>query len=261
MKNHLVLSNLNVPALSDEIRQKYTRDEIQIRAWLAQKRSKDTRRVYTSEVRAFFKLFPGLMLEEITTPHLAAFISKKSHLSYSAQAQAKNVMSSLLKYLVKSHYLSKDVSLALDPVKVPEQIGFRFLTREEVNRLLECSERLKKRDELLIKFYFFTGARAKEAMNLKWSHLKPGEKKVQINLIGKGFKTRAVSISHDMYEKLLLLKDQRSEYVFHSAKEPYLALSTRQVLRIVKKAASLAKLSKKVSTHFIRHAHAAYFLI
>lgn len=259
--SNLIVTYPKTSELSDELRAQYTQDEIQIRSWLAQKRSKETRRIYLREVRAFFRLFPGLRLEEISTAHLAAFITQKNHLSYSSQAQSKNAMSSLLKYCVKSQYLNKDVSLALDPVKVPEQIGFRFLSKEEVERLLDSAKGLKRRDELLVRFYFLTGARAKEAVSLKWTHMKPGENKVQVSLIGKGFKARAVSISFELYEALLELKSERSEYVFHSNKEPYSALSTRQALRVVKKAASLAKLSKKVSTHFLRHAHASISLL
>jgi integrase/recombinase XerD len=250
-------------AVSDPRQNEYLHEELHIRAWLLQKRSLETKRNYSREIRSFLGMYPELMLKHVSTAHMVAFLSKRSHLSASAQNLSKNVLSSLFRYCVKIGYLDRNPADALDSIRVPQQLAYRSLSEDEVRRLLRAAKSFKKRDYLLIKFLFMTGTRRLEAVSVRWQHFRIDENVAKLIIVGKGQKVRTLNLGLDLYEELISLKKESmhsQDYVFTSQEEPYGHLSTTQAWRIVKRAAKLAGLPARISPHFFRHAHATISL-
>jgi site-specific recombinase XerD len=249
---------------SDILYADFLQEELHVRSWLNQKRSSGTKRNYEREIKSFFAQFPGLMMRDTKSAHVIAFLTKRAHLSASAQNLSKNTVSSLFRYCVKIGYILKNPVDALDPIRVPEKIAFRSLGANEIERLLAVSQSMRARDCLLIKLLFFTGMRVTEARLLTWASARQQGEQVQLTVIGKGKKVRSVLIDLSFWRELESLREarnaKREDFIFISQKEPYSAISSTQVWRIVKEAVLLSKLPADVSPHWLRHAHATLSL-
>jgi len=82
-----------------------------------------------------------------------------------------------------------------------------------------------------------------------------------LTIYGKGGKTRIVLLSPKMWKELLTLDEQRDPNtpIFKSRKKKGHLIPT-QIHRIVRSAAKRAGMTKKVSPHWLRHAHASHAL-
>lgn len=242
----------------------YLCEELHVRAWLAQKRSKATRRNYEREVRVFFKMFPGILIKEISDKHIAAFIVSKRSLSLASQAFAKHVISSLLQYCVNIRYITFNFANSVDKIVVPSQMGFRSLSKDQVAHLLECASKRPLRDFLITKTLFYTGMRVSELISMKWGQTLMRTNHVQVTIVGKGAKSRSILISKENWAELRQLagpsNDKPDAPVFTSFKRPSKGISATTVWRVVKSVVMEAKLPIKVSPHFLRHAHAVLAL-
>ena len=83
----------------------------------------------------------------------------------------------------------------------------------------------------------------------------------QITVFGKGGKTRTVLLKPKVWHQLQSLKGEAktADPIFRSRKGGH-ALDASQVRRIVYAAAQAAGLDRKVSPHWMRHAHASHAL-
>jgi hypothetical protein len=104
------------------------------------------------------------------------------------------------------------------------------------------------------------GLRIDEACGLRWRDLTEREEGGQATVYGKGGKTRVVLLSASTWRvpTELRAEAQADDPVFRSRLEGPLTQS--QVHRIVKAAAMRPGLSRQVSAHWLRHAHASHAL-
>jgi site-specific recombinase XerD len=102
--------------------------------------------------------------------------------------------------------------------------------------------------------------RVSELAQLKWCDLMPRAVGGQITVFGKGGKTRAILLKPKTWDLLLTLRGEAraADPVFRSQKGGHLDVS--QIRRVVYAAAERAGLAKKVSPHWLRHAHASHAL-
>ena len=102
---------------------------------------------------------------------------------------------------------------------------------------------------------FVCGLRVSEVCNLTWNDLKPNGDVGQLNVFGKGSKTRTVLIPADLEHQLSHLpKSDRCNNIFTSRTGRKL---TRTAIHYrIKKAAENAGINEKVSSHWLRHSHA-----
>ena len=118
------------------------------------------------------------------------------------------------------------------------------------------------RDRVLLRTLYTTGARVSEIIGLRWRDVQLRDRgRGQVKLYGKGGKTRVVVIEHARTFRMLegLRGDAGDDDpVFTSRKGG--TLTTRQVERIVRKAARRAEIAGNVSPHWCRHAHASHAL-
>jgi integrase/recombinase XerD len=146
------------------------------------------------------------------------------------------------------------------------------LTPEEVWSLIDHAP--AGRDRVLLDVLYTCGVRRAEAAGLRWCDLQPRPEAGQITVFGKGGKSRAVLVPSALWSDLLELRGGATsdDPVFASRRRALIGTESalkRRVARpldlsminlIVARAARAAGLGKKVSPHWMRHAHASQAL-
>lgn len=235
------------------------RERVLITSWLLQK-SEHTRVAYRRALRDFFFLFPTLHLQGIEVGHLVLFLKSKEQLKPATLKFYRDALSSLLTFCEKSGYLERNPSLALDPIRVSQNIGSKVLTREEFARLLEVEE--NPRNRFLMKLLYFSGLRISEALSLTMGHFQERTDGFQLVITGKGGKVRSVFIGEEIFQEAQdLISDPdcpKSRPLFCKTGNTTEPISSVAAWKIVKQAAKKAKISKAVSPHWFRHTSATH---
>ncbi len=146
-----------------------------------------------------------------------------------------------------SSLLQKDPTSGIKRPKSEKKIPI-VLSKEEVIKLIDSSSTKKSR--LIIQLLYSSGLRVSEIVNLKPRDLNLNENTGWVRA-GKGKKDRMFFLSKKLSKKLekFILKHKDWNYVF-SEKH---ALSTRNIQKIVQKAAIKAGINKSVHPHTLRH--------
>jgi integrase/recombinase XerD len=179
---------------------------------------------------------------------------------------------SLLSFAHETGYLRYNVGAAVHSLPEPDELAQRILTPEEVWSLIDHAP--AGRDRVLLEVLYTCGVRRAEAAGLRWCDLQPRPEAGQVTVFGKGGKSRAVLVPAALWSDLLELRGGASsdEPVFASRRRALVGTESalkRRVARpldlsminlIVARAARAAGLGKKVSPHWMRHAHASQAL-
>ncbi len=164
---------------------------------------------------------------------------KKHHLSYQ---ETKHVVAKVRR------------QLGLEPKKYKVNIVNR-LSREEVHSLIQTAYRGDGQYGLLIKTLFYTGARAREFVNIRGADIYFEECEILITH-GKGGKKRYVPILPELSNEIKThLRDRRQKYLFESNRST--KYSTRRIQQIVHDCGQKAGIQKRVHPHLFRHSVAA----
>lgn len=116
------------------------------------------------------------------------------------------------------------------------------------------------RNHAILFLLYAAGVRVSECCGLQWRDLQERQDGGQITILGKGAKTNTILLPASVWTAVTSLRGQAMEDapLFRSRKGKHLHPS--QVLRIVRRAARRAGISKDVSPHWMRHAHASHAL-
>ena len=128
-----------------------------------------------------------------------------------------------------------------------------YLTKSEIESLLNVAD---KRMSLIIKFLFSTGCRVSELINTRLIDCKRNGK-VEINILGKGEKSRDVYISNELFNEILDVFQGRA-YLFETSL--HTQYKRQNLLKYIKKLGNKAALNKTVNNHIFRHSFAMYML-
>lgn len=156
--------------------------------------------------------------------------------------------------------LDKKMWIDIKYSKVPRRIQ-RFLTREEVSKLLNAIPNWKHR--LMIEFIYGSGLRASELLNMKVKDLNL-EKNYGFVRNGKGGKDRVIVISFIVREKIKNLieieKLKEENYLFISNRGR--KYNIRSLQKIIRNASKKAKLKdwKEIHPHSLRHSFATQLI-
>lgn len=156
-------------------------------------------------------------------------------------------------------YLKKNIELDLKLPKKSKKLP-TILTNDEIKLLIKNTK--SKRNKLIIEFIFSTGIRISEFVNMKINDLNFQEATGKV-ISGKGNKDRIIILSKkwiDKYKKYLNKREKEieSNYLFCTSKGKNLSVDTVQ--KFLKNSAKLAKITKKVSPHTLRHSFATSLL-
>jgi len=171
--------------------------------------------------------------------------------NYSNTSRA--LATSSIRYLYKEILEKPEiVSRIKNPKK--EQYLPSVLSKEEVQRLINSAPTLKSK--LIISFLYSTGIRVSELINMRREDINFEENKGVVK--GKGNKQRQIFLSTKLSKKLkkFLQKNPESKFIFSKEKP----LTTRNIQKIIKNAAKIAKINKKVTPHTLRHSFATHHL-
>lgn len=213
--------------------------------------------------------------------YLNRFVDKRDRgLSVKTQNYHLIALRAFLKYLVREDVPSLPPE-KIDLKKIPERI-VDFLTRDEVERLFdavtvghesgsELQEKIAARDRAMLETLYSTGLRVSELISLNRSQVDLDRREFTVR--GKGRKPRIVFLSERCtgYIKDYLAKRADNwEPLFISfsrnREDENLGLGERRRLtaytveEVVRRAARLAGLGKKVTPHVLRHSFATELL-
>ncbi|MFP3256231.1 MAG: tyrosine-type recombinase/integrase [Candidatus Nanopusillus acidilobi] len=226
------------------------------KVWLEiQGKAKNTIKTYSSITKKFleFLINNGIIITD--TKSISSSLDKNIILKFLAELKVKKkldsnslrlyvrAISSFLKFLDNEN-LAKQIKAPKVDKRLP-----KFITYDELNRLLESAENY--RDKLIIKFLFYTGVRVSELIKIKKNDIIFEEGFVKV--YGKGGKERIVPIPKELLNEL-------KDYINKINTENIFPLSSRQVERIIKNTAKKAGISKKVTPHVLRHSLATTLL-
>jgi len=238
-------------------RQAETDDQI-VSLWL-HGRPQTTQIVYSASADAFRKQI-GKRFHQITLGDVQAFADHLLGQEFRPATMQRKLaaVKSLFAFAHRLGYLPFDVAR---PVRLPLSkvtLAERILDEGEVQRLLALER--QPRNHVLLVLLYAAGLRVSEVCGLKWRDLQERKVGGQITVLGKGGKTRAILLPFSVWAKLQKLRGDAIEDdpVFRSRKKGH--LRPMQVWRIVRKAAVRAGITKAVSTHWLRHAHASHAL-
>lgn len=220
-------------------------DEAVFRAWLGSKRSPHTRRAYVADVAAFRAVVKSPMasvaLQELQDWAASLRGSEKS------RARRIAAVRSLFRFAFRVGYIRFDPAAVIPVPQAKNTLAERILSQDEVKRMLS----VKHDGARLLRFLYASGARLEEALRLTWRDFQPREGGGQVTLFGKRSKTRVVRLSQKQIESLGT--PGRPD-------EPIFPVSQRTARRQIRAIANAAGISKNVSPHWLRHAHASHAL-
>ena len=230
-----------------------------IELWLGTKVSAHTRRAYRAEIERF-RAAAGKALHWVTLADLQAYAEAlgQGSLKPASQNRALTALKSLFSFGQETGYLPFNVGAAVRLRPNPDGLAQRILDESEVAKLIDRAS--EGRDQLMLRLLYLSGLRVSELARLKWRDAVPRAEAGQITAFGKGGKTRAILLKPKTWTLLLARRGEAAtdDPVFRSRKGGHLDVS--QIRRIVYAAAERAGLPKKVSPHWLRHAHASHAL-
>ena len=232
-------------------------DDLLIARWL-HGRGPHTQRAYVADVRAF-RTEVSPPLAHVTLGDLQRFADSLDGAgrSVSSRARTLSAVKSLLSFGHRTGYLSYDVGAALRLPRSLTSLSSRILDEADVVKMLDVTD---PRDRTVMRLLYATGLRVSELCGLRWRDVHARAERAQLVVRGKGGRVRSVLLPGVIAAELAALRNGVGGEgpIFVSRRGA--ALSTSQVFRIVRRAASDAGLPHAVSPHWLRHAHATHAL-
>ena len=217
--------------------------------------SKSTIQTYTFFVADFVNFHTETALEELTNRSVEVFIEKVFiPRKYSISSQRQFI--SALKVFTVFYPHTKINDLQLERPK-KSRILPNVLSQEEVLRIVQVTKNLKHR--AIIVLLYSCGLRIGEITSLQLKNIDVERRQVKV-VSGKGRKDRFVVLASSF---LPLLMNYLTTYVPKvyfiegPERERYSESSIRKFLG---KSVSLAKVTKKVTPHTLRHSYATHLL-
>jgi integrase/recombinase XerD len=236
-------------------------DELLLRTWLHSK-SKNTIRAYERIALSFLDFISPKNLKNFSIHDLQAFTEKRIGESRSVLALKSSIIKSLLTHAERTGYLEKNLGVFLPQFSADTKLTERYLTVSEVESLIRASR--NGNEALIIELLYFGGLRVSELVALNKGDIfftEVGE--ANLKILGKGRKERVVRLPIEVSRKLQAFtksSSQKFDPVFKSEYGTSKRVTDRTVRHIVFKLAMRAGVLKKVSPHWLRHAHASHAL-
>jgi integrase/recombinase XerD len=232
-------------------------DEQLISMWLHGK-SENTQDAYFRDAIAFSE-FVDVPFPSVTLADVQAFDLSMADLKPATRARKLSSVKSLLAFGYRIGYLATNAGSPLRTPRSKDTLSERILNEEDVLRLIGNTP--NPRNKLILAVLYYGGLRVSELCALKWRDLAVLRGGLQLTVQGKGGYTRAIVLPRYIGQDLIALNRSPGleEPVFASSRTGR-QLHRSQVFRIVREAARRAGLSRNVSPHWLRHAHASHAL-
>jgi len=238
-RNHLIEQNRSMNTIKS-----YVQDLLFLENWLFSRHS------------------DPIMVEAITKTDIKDFESEIKINSSLSPATINRRLVSIKKwsdYLFESKYSPVNLGREISVMKVQKQNTIRWLTRQEVGRLLHVVQLTKHKNfqkgllhETLIILLVNLGLRIEEACSLTKNSIS--FRNNLVNVLGKGSKHRVVPLTEKTKAHILLWLENRekdSDYILVSSKSSQ--LSTRAAQHILKKYST--QIGIEITPHSLRHTY------
>lgn len=232
-------------------------DEGLVDIWVASQTSPHTRRAYRFDADGLLAFLArrGLQLRTMKVVDLQGWTSELSG-SLSSQVRRIGAIKSLLTFGQETGYLTFNVGKVVKPPPLPNKLAERILSEREAAAVLEAAQA-----DPIIGFMYASGARVSEACALRCGEVHEGpDAGATVTLHGKGGKTRHVVVAASVATVLRRLCEGQGATVPVFRTRTGRPLHPANVHKLVRRAARAANLDKKVSPHWLRHAHASHAL-
>lgn len=231
-------------------------DDHLVAMWL-HGRAPSTAGAYAGDVRGFLA-HVGVPVRSVTVGHIQDYADSLAALKPASRARKLSVVKSLFAYAHRLGYVQFNVGAAVKVPAFKNVLAERILDESAVHRLLALES--DPRNGAILRLTYGAGLRISEVAALCWRDLVARDDAGQVNVYGKGGKTRVVLLPASVWRAVFALRGDAGpdDAVFVSAKGGNLDRS--MVHRIVKAAAARAGLSADVSAHWLRHAHVSHAL-
>jgi integrase/recombinase XerD len=229
-----------------------------IELWL-HGRSQGTQQAYRRDVEQLLGSV-GKAIHHVTLGDLQSYADKleASPLRPASRYRKLSAVKSLFAFGHRIGLLPFDVAKPLRLPAFKNELAERILDEGQVQRMLALEP--NPRNHVLLVLLYAAGLRVSEVCGLKWSDIQGRDAGGQVTVFGKGQKTRTILLPVSVWSKLTGLRGEGGDEqpIFKSRKRHH--LSRGQVWRIVSRAARRAGITKAVSCHWLRHAHASHAL-
>ena len=225
--------------------------------------SQNTVASYCSDIESFLNYYTS-DLSLVKSGDVEEYLATQTDLSKRSQARMLSALRSFFKWLVLEGNLKDNPCDKVEGPKLGRYLPDTLSVDEVVSIIdaVNTSTWMGKRDKALLEILYGCGLRVSEAVGLKQNLLYLDEGFVRV--IGKGDKERLVPIGEAASDAIVAYLEDRpaeiasSEYLFvNRYGKP---LSRVSAFKIVKAAAVLAGVRKKISPHTFRHSFATHLI-
>ncbi|MFC1984126.1 tyrosine recombinase XerC [Chloroflexota bacterium] len=231
-----------------------------------------TVRNYTTDLLGFFQFLRDKEIDSLKEVDRLTLRDYLSHLMENGFVKASiarklSAIRSFYRYLLREEIIATSPVATTSSPKLDRRLP-SFLTREEINRLLEApnlSTPQGLRDRALLELLYASGLRVSElvSLNLEQVNLDTNE----IRVWGKGSKERIVLMGQPAARALTAYLRQGRPELLGKKESSALFLNRygrrlieRRVQRILEKYTNIAGMGKRVYPHMLRHTFATHLL-
>ena len=218
--------------------------------------SQNTIKTYSDALDVFFRFFQNKTIESLTKEDLIQFNTEyilKKNLSSSYQNQVINA--------IKLFYRNRfNRSMEVDYIQRPrrEKRLPNVLSKNEVKTILESPTNIKHR--AMLSLIYACGLRRSELLNLTLKDILSDRNLLFIQQ-SKGKKDRVVPIGNKLIEMLRdYYKAFKPKTWLFEGQFPNTKYSEKSLENVLKQSLTKAKITKKVSLHWLRHSYATHLL-
>ena len=218
--------------------------------------SQNTIKTYSDALDVFFRFFQNKTIESLTKEDLIQFNTEyilKKNLSSSYQNQVINA--------IKLFYRNRfNRSMEVDYIQRPrrEKRLPNVLSKNEVKTILEAPTNIKHR--AMLSLIYACGLRRSELLNLTLKDILSDRNLLFIQQ-SKGKKDRVVPIGNKLIEMLRdYYKAFKPKTWLFEGQFPNTKYSEKSLENVLKQSLTKAKITKKVSLHWLRHSYATHLL-
>lgn len=213
-------------------------------------------------------------VSEISLLVFRSFLKFLDKYQYSSRTLLRKFSSYInyFKFLEKNSLISVQLSQAISLPKTEKRF-YSFLSETEIKDLLEAigeSNNFEIRDSAIFELFYSTGARISEITGITLGKIDIINNEIEV--FGKGRKSRTVYLNRVASDKLSLYLNIRNSFLFDSKNKTYKknnylflnknggTLSSRFIRVLLDKYLKKAQINKKISPHGLRHSFASHLL-